>query len=136
MVKSFYTPSILIVLLITFLSIITPTMAGVNLQRNDEDNTWYRPQRFRIQIYSRAHKKGEVSYIKLDSEASKTCHNLTSKYVGSYEVNDPFVKISFYRSMDCKGVSSATYQDPNQYVNSHVLIKARSMSITKVRLVK
>ncbi|CAO3699236.1 hypothetical protein G6F70_004164 [Rhizopus microsporus] len=93
-----------------------------------------RPQQFKMQVYSRPFRKGTVQNIRTYIEGSKTspCWNLSSKRVGSYEVNDPLVKVTFYRFSDCQGAPSATFQNSAR-PRDHVLIKARSVSITKVK---
>ncbi|CAO3642078.1 unnamed protein product [Mucor hiemalis] len=86
-----------------------------------------------MQVFSRPYSKGEVQVIRATNGASTPCWNLASKRVGSYELNDPLVKVTFYRSTDCQGASSATFYNQNSLKQSHVLIKAKSVSITKVK---
>ncbi|KAG1472633.1 hypothetical protein G6F56_001420 [Rhizopus delemar] len=87
-----------------------------------------------MQVYSRPFRKGTVQHIRTYIEPSpqKPCWNLSSKRVGSYELNDPLVKVVFYRSTDCKGSPSATYKN-SAIPRDHILIKAKSVSITKVK---
>lgn len=81
--------------------------------------TWNkRPSQFRMQVYSRPFRKGTVQHIRtyiegihkkkeintIESLHTKSlapsqspCWNLSSKRVGSYELNDPLVKVTFYR---------------------------------------
>ncbi|CEP11385.1 hypothetical protein [Parasitella parasitica] len=87
-----------------------------------------------MQIYSRPDSKGAVQTIRAANGATSPCWNLASKRVGSYDLNDPLIKVTFYRSLDCKGAPSATFpQGPVS--RSHVMIKAKSVSITKVKAI-
>ncbi|GAA5814635.1 hypothetical protein MFLAVUS_008134 [Mucor flavus] len=92
-----------------------------------------KPRQFRMQIFSRPYQQGATQTIRADNGASTPCWNLASKRVGSYELNDPLVKVTFYRSSDCRGTPSATFYNQNSFKQSHILIKARSVSVTKVK---
>ncbi|KAI9472131.1 MAG: hypothetical protein EXX96DRAFT_611395 [Benjaminiella poitrasii] len=106
--------------------------------KNASEETWHRrPRQFRMQIYSRPDNKGEVQTVRASNGGSSPCWNLASKRVGSYDVNDPLVKVTFYRSLDCKGAPLATYQPQETTIRkSHVMLKARSVSVTKVKPVR
>ncbi|KAL9555328.1 hypothetical protein PS6_002940 [Mucor atramentarius] len=87
-----------------------------------------------MQIFSRPDSKGAVQTIRATNGASTPCWNLASKRVGSYDLNDPLVKVTFYRSSDCKGAPSATFHQ-GPVSRSHVMIKAKSVSVTKVKAI-
>ena len=71
---------------------------GVVSCGSSNDLSWKnRPRQFRMQIFSRPNSKGEVQTIRATNGASSPCWNLASKRVGSYELNDPLVKVTFYR---------------------------------------
>ncbi|KAI7872268.1 uncharacterized protein EV154DRAFT_529193 [Mucor mucedo] len=125
---SFYSK---LLLLITFVYIISTASAASS---SDVKGAWKnRPRQFRMQIFSRPYSKGDVQTIRATNGASTPCWNLASKRVGSYELNDPLVKVTFYRSSDCNGAPSATYYNQHSSKQSHILIKARSVSIVKVK---
>ncbi|KAI8064309.1 uncharacterized protein B0P05DRAFT_554917 [Gilbertella persicaria] len=92
-----------------------------------------RPRQFRMQVFSRPDNRGEMQTIRAFNGASTPCWNLASKRVGSYDLNDPMVKVTFYRSSDCKGASLATYYQNHASSRTHVMIKARSVSVTKIK---
>ena len=70
-------------------SSITSTAINTSIKR--------RPRHFRMDIYSRPNHKGTVQHVGTSNGGTTPCWNLQSKHVGSFEVNDPMVKISFYR---------------------------------------
>ncbi|KAK4510463.1 uncharacterized protein ATC70_004893 [Mucor velutinosus] len=125
---------ILLVLLTTFLVL---TQAGqtysssVNLQLQ-------RPRQFLMDVYTRPNRKGLVQHMRLEPGAAFTrpCWNLQSRHVGSVTLNDPFVKVSFYRAADCNGFAintfhgSETLPGGGKYTS---IIKAKSVSITRIR---
>ncbi|OBZ85222.1 hypothetical protein A0J61_06728 [Choanephora cucurbitarum] len=100
----------------------------------DQRQTWNRrPRQFRMQVFSRPDNRGEVQTLRATNGASTPCWNLASKRVGSYDVNDPMIKVTFYRSTDCKGAPSATFYQDHSFNRNHVMIKAKSVSVTKVK---
>ncbi|KAI7900936.1 uncharacterized protein BX663DRAFT_553581 [Cokeromyces recurvatus] len=102
------------------------------------ETPWHkRPYQFRMQLFSRPDNKGQVQTVRANNDASSFCRNLASKRVGSYELNDPLVKITFYRSLDCKGAPIVTYHPQESITRkSRVMIKAKSFSITKVKPIR
>ncbi|KAG0171860.1 hypothetical protein DFQ30_000248 [Apophysomyces sp. BC1015] len=85
-----------------------------------------------MDIYSRPNRKGIVQQIRMNNRATtRPCWNLQSKHIGSLDVNDPMIKIYFYRSADCRG-PSLTVSRPSQNLKKSVP-KARSVSIIKIR---
>ncbi|KAI9498428.1 hypothetical protein BDB00DRAFT_800272 [Zychaea mexicana] len=93
-----------------------------------------RPRQFRMDIYSRPNHKGTVQHVGTSNGASTPCWNLQSKHIGSFDVNDPMVKISFYRSADCLGAPSQVFRGSlDQRKHSNVQLRARSVSIKKLR---
>ncbi|KAF1803176.1 hypothetical protein V8B55DRAFT_1383598 [Mucor lusitanicus] len=97
-----------------------------------------RPRQFLMDIYTRPNRKGMVQHMRLESERASTqpCWNLQSKHVGSVALNDPFVKVSFYRAADCNGFAINTFHGSDtlprggKYTS---IIKAKSVSITRIR---
>ncbi|KAI9280511.1 hypothetical protein BY458DRAFT_500890 [Sporodiniella umbellata] len=91
-------------------------------------------RQFRMQIYSRPFSKGSVQHLRTYFEPSspRPCWNIASKRVGSFALNDPLVKVTFYRSSNCQGTPSATFKHPDLAEN-HVLVKANSVSIIKIK---
>ncbi|KAL9538869.1 hypothetical protein MBANPS3_010624 [Mucor bainieri] len=118
------------------LFIVTYCSALVNAASiHTNSNQWNRrPRQFRMQIFSRPDSKGAVQTIRATNGASSPCWNLASKRVGSYDLNDPLVKVTFYRSSDCKGAPSATFHQ-GPVSRNHVMIKAKSVSVTKVKAI-
>ncbi|KAI9262301.1 hypothetical protein BDA99DRAFT_510822 [Phascolomyces articulosus] len=93
-----------------------------------------RPRHFRMDIYSRPNHKGTVQHVGTSNGATTPCWNLDSKHVGSFEVNDPMVKISFYRSGDCRGAPTQVFRGSlDQRKHNNVLLRARSVSVKKLR---
>ncbi|EPB86935.1 hypothetical protein HMPREF1544_06258, partial [Mucor circinelloides 1006PhL] len=97
-----------------------------------------RPRQFLMDVYTRPNRKGLVQHVRLEPGTAFTrpCWNLQSKHVGSVAINDPFVKISFYRTSDCSGFTINTFHGPDtlpaggKYTS---IIKAKSVSVTRIR---
>ncbi|KAI7872269.1 uncharacterized protein EV154DRAFT_529197 [Mucor mucedo] len=120
-----------LLLLITFIYTLSTASAASSSSAKGVREA--RPRQFRMQIFSRPYSKGNVQTIRAINGASSPCWNLSSKRVGSYELNDPLVKVTFYRSSDCNGAPSATYYNQHSSKQSHISIKARSVSVLKVK---
>lgn len=79
-----------------------------------------RPEQFRMQIYSKPFRQGTVQNVRTHTKGKNKiyllciislyndprtdqipCWNLSSKRVGSYALNDPLVKITFYKVREC-----------------------------------
>ncbi|KAI8884061.1 hypothetical protein K501DRAFT_248637 [Backusella circina FSU 941] len=123
-----------ILLLSILLMLTTNVLAGSSSNIHTTTPWKQRPRQFRMMVYSRPFKKGTVQNLRTSNggKCSPPCWNLASKRVGSFEVNDPLVKVTFFRASDCRGAPSATFKGTSR-VNDHVLIKAGSVSITKMR---
>ncbi|KAI7849635.1 hypothetical protein BDC45DRAFT_448383 [Circinella umbellata] len=107
-------------------SSITSTAINTSIKR--------RPRHFRMDIYSRPNHKGTVQHVGTSNGGATPCWNLQSKHVGSFEINDPMVKISFYRSGDCLGAPTQIYRGSlDQRRHNNVLLRARSVSVKKLR---
>ncbi|KAI8982234.1 hypothetical protein BDF20DRAFT_834873 [Mycotypha africana] len=93
-----------------------------------------RPRQFRMTIYSEPNHQGQVQYIKATNGAMTPCWNLTNTDVGSYEMNDPFVNVTFYQSVNCNGTVIATYphHEKGETTQNRVMIEAASVSVVKV----
>ncbi|CAO0801297.1 unnamed protein product [Mucor circinelloides] len=87
-------------------------------------NQWNRrPRQFRMQIFSRPDSKGAVQTIRATNGASTPCWNLASKRVGSYDLNDPLVKVTFYRVSLCRYPSVKSLMKITITVFSHQIVK-------------
>ncbi|KAG2232413.1 hypothetical protein BDF21DRAFT_423061 [Thamnidium elegans] len=126
--------SIKLYIFISFFLLLISTVSSISSNDIKSNGSWKnRPRQFRMQIFSRPYQQGVAQTIRADNGASTPCWNLASKRVGSYELNDPLVKVTFYRSSDCHGAPSATFYNQNSFKQSHILIKAKSVSVTKVK---
>ncbi|KAG2201044.1 hypothetical protein INT46_004370 [Mucor plumbeus] len=122
---------LLLSLLLTLIQIEIISTSSVTIQLR-------RPRQFLMDIYTRPNRKGLVQHIRLDPGAvvTRPCWNLASKHVGSIGINDPFVKVLFYRASDCNGFpmsiihGSETVPESKKYTS---IIKAKSVSITRIR---
>ncbi|KAI8139172.1 hypothetical protein BJV82DRAFT_628408 [Fennellomyces sp. T-0311] len=128
----------IVVLLLAFLLISTTTTAyedeHLSHHATAAKSLRRRPRQFRMEIYSRPYHKGIVQHVGTSNGASTPCWNLQSKHVGSFEVNDPMVRISFYRSTDCLGAPTQVFAGSlDQRRHNNVLLRARSVSIVKLR---
>ncbi|KAI9354642.1 hypothetical protein BD770DRAFT_391907 [Pilaira anomala] len=122
---------------VAFFFLLISTVSSASSNDVKINGSWKnRPRQFRMQVFSRPYHQGAAQTIRADNGASSPCWNLASKRVGSYELNDPLVKVTFYRSSDCHGAPSATFYNQNSLKQSHILIKAKSVSVTKVKPVK
>ncbi|KAI9478521.1 MAG: hypothetical protein EXX96DRAFT_571240 [Benjaminiella poitrasii] len=95
-------------------------------------------RQFLMDIYTLPNRKGLIQRINISNEEERSCWNLTSSMVGSVAVNNPFVKVTFYKSLDCRGfpiVNNSNMQQisPNILHQRKPIMKARSVSVTKTR---
>ncbi|KAI8099163.1 uncharacterized protein BX664DRAFT_253814 [Halteromyces radiatus] len=103
-----------------------------------------RPNYFNLNVYSRPNGKGIVQHIYpinpqeiIDDDNEGTtwsshCFNLQSKHIGSIDVNDPMIKLTFYRSKDCLGAPIRTMK-PTCTHSTKVMMKAKSVSIKRLK---
>ncbi|KAL9536857.1 hypothetical protein MBANPS3_012310 [Mucor bainieri] len=124
-------------ILLLLITLLVSTQAG-QIYSSSINIQLQRPRQFLMDIYTRPNRKGLVQHVRLESEKALTrpCWNLQSKHVGSVALNDPFVKVSFYRASDCNGFAMNTFHGSDtlpgggKYTS---IIKAKSVSITRIR---
>ncbi|KAI9303494.1 hypothetical protein BJ944DRAFT_241401 [Cunninghamella echinulata] len=85
-----------------------------------------------MNVYTRPNNKGVVQHIRYSSMSSSTpCFNLQSKHIGSINLNDPHIKLTFYRSNDCMGTPIRNFK-PTCTHSQKLILKAKSVSIQKL----
>ncbi|KAI9029857.1 hypothetical protein CLU79DRAFT_732897 [Phycomyces nitens] len=95
-----------------------------------------RPRQFRMDVYPQSNLKGTPQHIEAVNGGRTPCWNLDSKHLRSFTVNDPMIKITFYRSPDCRGSSSKTIRPTRGRNAAHNLsLKAGSVKITKLQAI-
>ncbi|ORZ00284.1 hypothetical protein BCR43DRAFT_434917 [Syncephalastrum racemosum] len=106
------------------------------MQSSDDLARYYkRPRHFTMDVYSRPNYKGSVQHMRTRNGATSSCFNILHKHVGSIAVNDPIVKLQFYRSSDCHGAPTSVTHGSlgHNGRNNNLQLRARSVSVTKLR---
>ncbi|SAM09858.1 hypothetical protein [Absidia glauca] len=62
---------------------------------------------------------------------STSCFNLQSRHIGSIDLNDPSIQLTFYRSKDCLGAPTRILQPCTH--PTKLMMKARSVAIKRIR---
>ncbi|KAL0077985.1 hypothetical protein J3Q64DRAFT_1289907 [Phycomyces blakesleeanus] len=93
-----------------------------------------RPRQFRMDVYPQSNLKGTPQHMVSNNGVTSPCWNLDSKHIRSLVVNDPMIKITFYRSSDCRGASSKTIRSTRAHDGAQNLsLKAGSVKIVKLQ---
>ncbi|KAI8332502.1 hypothetical protein BC941DRAFT_436866 [Chlamydoabsidia padenii] len=88
-----------------------------------------RPIYVNLNVYSRPNGKGMVQHIRPTD--SSTCFNLQSRHIGSFDLNDPMIQLTFYRSKDCLGAPTRSIQPCTH--PTKLMMKARSVAIKRIK---
>ncbi|CAO3650927.1 unnamed protein product [Cunninghamella blakesleeana] len=114
--------SFMIVLLFLCFCILKTSSHSVQLQAPKNDY-------IAMNVYTRSNNQGIVQHIRYSSIYSSTsCFNLQSKHIGSINLNDSNIKLTFYRSKDCMGSPIRNFK-PTCTHSQKLILRAQSVSI-------
>ncbi|KAI9317718.1 hypothetical protein BX666DRAFT_1877575 [Dichotomocladium elegans] len=116
------------------LVVLPYVMAAITMQQTSLQSTGtHRPRRFRMDMFLGPYYQHDlVDRITLTSgmDDDASCQPLLTKRFGSFYINDPLVKVTFYRSHDCTGAPSGVFYRSQENVLS---MRANSVTVQKVR---
>ncbi|CDS11789.1 hypothetical protein LRAMOSA11433 [Lichtheimia ramosa] len=113
---------------------ILPIVLGVSWQQQTSISaSLQRPRHLSLDVYGRGYHQDDVlEHFSTSDGAVSPCWNIKNTRIGSFQVNDPMVKVTFFRSNDCASTPAAVFRGSKSNV---LKMRARSVSVQKIRSV-
>ncbi|CDH56346.1 predicted protein [Lichtheimia corymbifera JMRC:FSU:9682] len=123
-----FRPGLLFVLCLTS---ILPIVLGVSShQQSSISASSQRPRHLSLDVYARGYHQDDVlERFSTSNGAVSPCWNMKSTRIGSFYVNDPMVKVTFFKSYDCTSTPAAVFRGSKDNVSR---MRARSVSVQKI----